>query len=59
VFTHHLELVDLGYWIWKETKEIPDPRKIARMDRSWINDLMNYDWLVAYETTQAKKRTGQ
>jgi hypothetical protein len=44
--------------MWRETGRVPNPREIIHMDRNWIADLMNYDKLVAYETTQAKKRTG-
>ena len=55
MFYHDLALVDLGYWVWKEEGEIPEPQRIARMNRNWISDLMNYDALIAYERTQTKK----
>jgi hypothetical protein len=51
-------LIDLCYWIWKESGHLPDIRLVARMDRDYINDMMNYDSLVAYETTMLKMKTG-
>lgn len=58
MFHNDLGLIDLGYWMWKESGEIPDPNTVAKMNQDWIDDLMNYDTLVAYERTMMRKRTG-
>jgi hypothetical protein len=51
-------LIRRCHWIWKESGHFPNIREVARMDQSYVNDMMNFDALVAYVKTQQKKRTG-